>query len=180
MIRVAIRSAVRLVKEALAHHATVNVIVESGNHDPYGSAWLREMLTHYFEADPRVWIDTSPAECHYFEFGNTLIGTNHGDKIKMEQLPLVMAADQPEAWGRTKFRYWLTGHVHHSQKQMAVINKDFKNVSVESFRILPPNDAWSAGQGHRAIRDMKALTMHRKYGEVARASVNPAMWSDEA
>ena len=176
MVRVAIRSAVRLVMEALAHHNIVHVIVESGNHDPYSTAWLRETLSYHFENNPRVIVDTSPAECHYFEFGACLVGTNHGDKIKMDQLPLVMAADQPEAWGRTQFRYWWTGHVHNSQKQMAVLNKDFKNVSVESFRVLPPADAWTAGQGYRAIRDMKALPLHRKWGEVGRSTVNPYMW----
>ena len=176
MVRVAIRSAVRLIKEALAHHKMVHVIVESGNHDGYSSGWLRETLAWHFENEERVTIDLSPAKFHYFEFGLCLIGTNHGDEVKMEALPLIMAADRPEAWGRTKFRYWITGHVHHSQKQMAVLNKDFKNVSVESFRVIPPEDAWAAGQGHRSICDIKALTLSRKWGEVGRVTVNPGMW----
>ena len=176
MIRVAIRSAVRLVDAALARHGKVSVIVEGGNHDRYSMGWLREMLRWYYEKEPRVTIDTSPADYHYFEFGACLIGTHHGDKAKMGELPLIMAADQAEAWGRTKFRYWHTGHVHNSTKLMAVANQDFKNVSTESFRILPPADAWAAGEGYRAIRDMKALLLHRNWGEVGRFTVNPHMW----
>jgi hypothetical protein len=39
---------------------------------------------------------------------------------------------------------------------------------VESFRTLAPADAWSAGMGYRAGRDMFCIVHHRQYGEVER------------
>ena len=96
---------------------------------------------------------------HYFEFGKNLIGVHHGHSVKKENLGKVMAADRPEAWGRTKYRYWLTGHIHHR-----TVLEDF-NVIVESFRTLAGKDAWHTNQGYRAGRDMTSIIYHKEYGE---------------
>lgn len=176
MLRFAMRGVRRMIELAAGRHGSVRVIIEIGNHDIATSVFLAEALSQIYENDPRVDIDTSPRNVHYYEFGKVLIGTHHGDRIKMADLPLVMATDQAAAWGRTDYRYWLTGHVHHSQKQMAVSNQDFGRVSVESFRVLPPGDDWHRKQGYRAMRDMRGIVMHRQLGEVARFSVKPEMF----
>lgn len=171
MIRVAIRSMRYLVGAALRRHKRVHIIVEIGNHDLFSAIFLVECLANIYENEPRVTIDTSPAHYHYFEFGACLIGTHHGHGAKMDKLPLIMATDRAQIWGRTKHRYWWTGHVHHQQSM------DYQGCSVESFRILPPPDAWAAQKGYRPIRDMKAIILHKEHGEVARHTVNPEMCS---
>lgn len=177
MARIAIRAANRLIREALLRHQHVHVIFESGNHDEYGSRIMREWLAFHYADEPRVTVDTSPQVVHYYEFGNNLIGTHHGDKIKMEDLPMIMANDQKEAWGRTLFRYWHTGHIHHSTKRMPMVGQDIMNVWCESFRVLGPTDAWAQGVGHRtqSIRDLRAIMMHKEYGQVGQFQVNPLM-----
>ena len=80
-----------------------------------------------------------------------------------------MAADRPEAWGRTKFRYWLTGHLH---TRKAV---EFPGVMWETFRTLAPGDAWSHAAGYRSGRDLTSITFHREHGEVARNCINVSM-----
>jgi hypothetical protein len=80
-----------------------------------------------------------------------------------------MATDRREDWGKTRYRYWWTGHVHHDQV------KDIQGVKCESFRVLPPADAWADGAGYRSMRDIKAIVFHKEYGEVARHTVNPEM-----
>lgn len=172
MVRVAIRSMRYLIDRTLRKHKSVRVIVEIGNHDLSSSIFLMECLANIYENESRVTIDTSPAHFHYFEFGDNLIGTHHGHGTKMKDLPGVMAADRPEAWGRTKHRAWWTGHIHHQQAH------DFPGCSVESFRILAPADAWAAQKGYRAVRDMKSIVLHRRYGEVDRHTVTPAMFDD--
>jgi hypothetical protein len=171
MVRVAIRAIRYMIAAALRRHARVHVIVEIGNHDPSSAIFLTECLACLYENEPRVTVDTSPAHYHYFEFGRTLIGTHHGHGSKLEKLPGIMAADRPEAWGRTRHRYWWTGHIHNRQAQ------DFAGCSVESFRILAPVDAWAAQKGYRAVRDMRGLVIHREHGEVARHTVNPGMFT---
>lgn len=169
MIRVAIRSMRYMIEAALRRHRDVHVIVEIGNHDLFSSIFLMECLRSIYENEPRVTVDTSPAHYHYFEFGANLIGSHHGHGAKMDKLPLIMATDRAAEWGRTKYRYWWTGHVHHKESM------DYQGCTVESFRILAPTDAWAAQKGYRSIRDMKAIVIHKKFGEVARSTVNPEM-----
>jgi hypothetical protein len=95
----------------------------------------------------------------------------------MKNLPLIMATDRPEDWGRTRYRYWWTGHIHTSKTQAATNSQDFSGCSVESFRILAPTDAWAHQKGYRPHRDMKSITLHREFGEVARNTVNPEMFT---
>jgi hypothetical protein len=169
MVRAGIRSARYLIEAAKRRHRTVRVIVEIGNHDLSTSIFLMECLANIYEGDDRVTIDTSPSHYHYFEFGKCLIGTHHGHGAKMEKLPLIMASDRAVEWGRTQYRYWLTGHIHNKTAQ------DYAGCTVESFRILAPADAWATQKGYRSARDMKAIILHKEYGEVARHTVNPSM-----
>jgi hypothetical protein len=177
MVRAAIRSMRYLIEAAAQRHHQVHVVVEIGNHDLSSSIFLMECLSNIYDKEPRITVDTSPKHYHYFDFGACLIGTHHGHGAKMEQLPLVMATDRPEQWGRTKFRYWYTGHIHHRKSASTVPqSQDYSGCSVESFRVLCPPDAWAAQKGYRPIRDMKAILLHSEFGEVARHTVNPDMF----
>lgn len=169
MVRAAVRTMRRAIETAAKRHKKVNVIVEIGNHDLASSIFLMEALHNIYEDNPRIFIDTSPRHYHYFSFGQNLVGVHHGHGAKIADLPMIMAHDRKEDWGNTTHRYWWTGHVH-TQKHY-----DFQGCSVESFRILAPADAWAANKGYRAGRDMKAIVLHREYGEVARYTVNPSM-----
>jgi len=170
MVRAAIRSMRHAIESAAAKHGKVKVIVEIGNHDLSSSIFLMECLSNVYADDPRIDVDTSPKHYHYLEFGLNLVGTHHGHGPKPDKLPLVMAADKPEEWGRTKHRYWWTGHIHHDT------TRDFEGCRVESFRILAPADAWAHQKGYRARRDMKSIILHREFGEVARHTVTPGMF----
>jgi len=174
MIRTAVRMVRHMIAAALARHGNVRVIFEKGNHDPATAAFMTVLLGCLYENEPRVSVDTSPQHFHYFEFGKVLIGTHHGDKAKPAQLPAIMATDQPEAWGRTSYRLWLTGHVHHE----AI--KEFPGCHVETLGVLPPADAYAASNGYRSRQSMKAIVFHREHGEVERHTVNPNMFNARA
>ena len=172
MVQVAIRSMRYLIEEAARKHSRVRVVVEIGNHDISSSVFLMQVFSNIYENDPRITVDTSPQFFHYIRFGKNLIGVHHGHKVKADKLPLVMASDRAADWGETDYRYWYTGHVHHESV------KDYVGCRVESFRILAASDAYGAQMGHRPKRDMKAIILHREFGEVARHTVNPEMLSD--
>ena len=169
MVRAAVRSTRYLIKAALTRHELVHVIVERGNHDPSSSIFLMEALSNIYENEPRVTIDTSPAKFHYYRFGACLIGIHHGDTVKMKDLPLLMAHDRAQDWGETDHRFWWTGHVHHDATH------EYPGVKCESFRVLAAKDAWHSEKGYRSKRDMKAIVLHKEYGEVARHTFNPDM-----
>ncbi len=164
-----------MIVKALEKHAEVLVIVVPGNHDPVSSIFLQIALANIYENEPRVTIDTSPSGFHYFEHGKVLIGAYHGHDVKMDKLPIIMATDRPESWGRTSYRYWYTGHIHHAKTQVHNGAQDYQGCTVESFRVLAAGDAWSHSKGYRALRDMKLIVQHREFGEVERHTCNPRM-----
>lgn len=176
MVATTIRAMRRVIDGALAKHNHVHVIIEIGNHDPSSAVFLAQSFAALYEAEPRVTIDTNPASYHYFRFGGCLIGTHHGHQVKMDSLPGIMARDRARDWGETRHRFWWTGHIHHAKSARTIPNfSDGAGCSVESFRILPPVDAYNAGMGYRSPRDMKSIVLHRMHGEVARHTVTPHM-----
>jgi len=158
-----------VIERALEHHKTVHVWFLRGNHDEDAAEAIKIALGFYFEREPRVVIDLSPAVFRYLRFGKNLLGAHHGDKVKMDALPLLMAVDRPEDWGATSFRYITTGHIHHD------VVKEVQGVRVESLRTLAPKDPYHASKGYRALRDTRAVAYHAEFGEVERYTVSAAM-----
>lgn len=169
MIRCAIGLLKTCVDNALTKHRKVTLICAPGNHNDMGAAWMVEALALYYSRNPRVKVMAQAGKFFYYEFGKVLLGVTHGDTGKPERLAGVMAADQPEAWGRTAHRHWLTGHVHHKSRI------ELPGVSWETFRTLAPRDAWANAAGYRAGRDMECIVYHREHGEVARHRFDVAM-----
>jgi len=170
MVEAAVRGLRRVATKVKKKHKKVTFIFEPGNHDPYSIMFLRVMFAVYFEQDPDITVDSTPGNFHYYEFGRNLVGTHHGHSAKMDKLPGIMAHDQGPAWGRTKYRTWWTGHVHHEQI------KEYPGCTVESFGILAAPDAYAASHGYRSKRSMKAIVLHKEHGEVERHTVNPDMF----
>lgn len=160
-----------VIERALERHKTVHVWFLRGNHDEDAAEAVKVILAFYFEREPRVVIDVGPAVFRYLRFGKNLLGAHHGDKVKMADLPLLMAVDCPEDWGATVYRYISTGHIHHD------VVKEVQGVRVESLRTLAPKDPYHAFKGYRSLRDTRAVAYHAEYGEVERYTVSAAMLS---
>lgn len=160
--RVGITAMVRCIRRLLEKHRHVIVRNNRGNHDPHQASMLTLALQGWFHNEPRVTVETSPSSFYYHRFGNTLIGSTHGDGAKLGDLPLIMATDVPEDWAAAKFRVWHCGHFHHDQM------KEHTGCTVETHRTLAAGDAWHRHSGYRAGRDMKAIVYHRMHGEVTR------------
>lgn len=162
VLEVGFDAMVYMTKALLRKHQKVTVRIVQGNHDPQSSVALALALDAYFRSDPRVTIDRAPTPRWYFRFGNVLIGATHGHQCKPAKLGDLMARERPADWGSTAFRYFFYGHIHHKDA------KDYSGCWVESFRTLAPPDAWHAGEGYGAWRDMQCIFLHRKYGERVR------------
>jgi hypothetical protein len=166
VLRVGVNIAVSLIHLALTKHRKVHVICEIGNHDDHSAVMLAVCLDAFFRQDKRVTIDLSPARFHYYRFGSNLIGVHHGDLVKPNALPGVMANDRAEDWGQTTKRVWYTGHIHNQTRY------DLAGCEVESFRILPPRDVYAQSNGYRSGRSMDCIIRHRDRGEIARHTVH--------
>jgi len=154
-----------IITKLLETHKEVWVINVRGNHDPDASLWINEMLTMYYENEPRVKVKENYSKWIWFEWGKNLVVTHHGDKIKPSRMHEAITRDLPEEWGRTRHRFCWMGHVHHKNAE------EIGGVTVESWNVLPPNDAWHAGMGYGASRSMSCVLLHKKHGEHSRYKV---------
>ena len=162
VLQIGIETFRHAVIKALEKHEQVIVRFVAGNHDPQSIWALAFTVSAYFAENPRVTVDLSPSMFWYYQHGKVLIGATHGDKVKHESLLGVMASDQAVAWGATKHRYFYTGHVHSQHV------REFPGLLCESFRTLAAKDAYAAGHGYRAGRDMVCITHHKEHGEIER------------
>ncbi len=165
--RMAIRIVRNIIAAARQHHEKVHVIFLRGNHDESVAELINMFLIEFYADDPNVTIDASPAVFRYYEWGNNLFGYHHGDKTKPERMPMVMANDMREAWGRCENRYIYTGHIHHKS-----FGKDESGVWRESVPVLIPNDAHAANMGYRNTRKMEVVVYDRQFGEEQRHTFN--------
>ena len=148
--------------KALEKHEKVIVRFVEGNHDPQSIWALAFTIQAFFSDNPRVTVDLSPSKFWYYKFGKVLIGATHGDTVKHDRLLGVMACDRAEDWGLTKHRYFYTGHIHNKTVS------EYPGLICESFRTLAAKDAYAAGHGYRAGRDMLCITHHKDHGEIER------------
>lgn len=161
---------VGLVAEAvatLARLAPVDVLVCAGNHDSERAFYMGEVIRATFRASRGVNVDNSPTVRKYYTWGQCLIGFTHGDKEKARDLPLIMATEQPRAWGRSKFREMHLGHFHHRRDIAFQPVAEQSGVRVRMIPSLAPADAWHKGQGYAGLRSSEAYLWHKSQGCVA-------------
>ena len=158
VLRIASRAMKTAVELALKKYPKVIVVIARGNHNPDTALAVQGITEAHFENEPRVDVLPTDGYFHYLEYGKNLIGINHGDKVKADKLPGIMARDMAQAWGRTTFRMWGLGHFHHQDV------KDFPGCRVYKFAALPPPDSWHASMGYNSPAAMQLMTLRKEGG----------------
>lgn len=169
LVRSAIRILRTIIDMLLFKHQKVHLIMADANHDPVSQIWLREWLSVMYENEPRITVDKSPNPYNAFEFGKVALFFHHGHKRKVENVSEVFAGQFRELFGRTKYAYAHTGHLH------SINIKENNLMIVEQHRTLAPPDAYAARGGWLSGRDAKVITYHEEYGEVSRLTINSDM-----
>ena len=125
----------------LSKVAPVEVFCVNGNHDFLSSYHAVCTLWAYFHNNENVYVrkDTSPRK--YVEFGNCLIGFCHGDKEK-NRLGGIMQIEQREAWGRTIYHEFHSGHLHSEH------TKEINGVILRNLSSVTGTDAWHHNSGY--------------------------------
>jgi hypothetical protein len=154
---------------ALQKHETVLYRSVIGNHNEHSAVMMNLAVKMRFHNEERLVVLDSPSHHHYYQFGCNLLADTHGHTTKADNLPLLMAVDQPKMWAETTNRVWRTGHIHHLSQ------KEYSGCTVISYRTLAPKDAWHAASGYRSNRDMRCTTYHKDRGTVGVQIVNPSM-----
>jgi hypothetical protein len=169
LVRVAIRAIRQVIAALLTKHLTVHVILAEGNHDPASSIWLRELFTALYENEPRIIVNRSPDPYYCLEHGKTALFFHHGHLRKTNTVDAVLAGKFREVFGRTKYNYAHTGHLHHVELRETSL------MVVEQHRTLAAPDAYASRGGWISGRDAQVITYHKEFGEVGRNKISSHM-----
>ena len=132
------------------------------------SVWhLGESLECVFAKYKDVEIQNEPTYRKYHEHGEVMLMFTHGDKAKRTDYPLLMAQEQREMWGRTRFKECHTGHTHMTKTD------EQHGVRVRVLPALCPPDDWHAEQGYVGnLRSAEAYVWNKSEGLIAQVFHN--------
>lgn len=171
MRRFAYELMVKMIERA-AQMAPVDVIGVPGNHGRDTDLAIAERLEARFHAHAHVQVQAPLTPRSYYEYGTTLLGLTHGDRIKHATLPLVMADEMREAWSRTTHREWLLGHLHAKQAfQFMQTESEYRSVRVRILPSISAQDYYHAVCGYANVRAMEAYRYDLREGYVGHHSV---------
>jgi len=175
MRRFATRLQRRLV-DACLQLAPVDIHAVPGNHGRETDLTIADMMAAIYDGHPHVTV-TAPATARsYRQHGVNLLGLTHGDKIKPDQLGLLMAAEEPALWAKTQQREWLLGHYHIAKLYDLLSGKDalrdkiLRGTEVNGVRVrylpsITATDYWHAQHGYtQSQRALEAYIYNAEYG----------------
>jgi hypothetical protein len=119
-----------------------------GNHDRHTSWYLMEVLRAMFSSNAHVTIDNGPRQRKYVAYGPALLGYVHGEDNKHNDLPTLMATEEPLLWSKSKFRSWRIGHWHKRKEVRHTVGDTFNGVEVRIFPSLCGTDSWHYRKGY--------------------------------
>jgi len=155
----------------LQKHRNVKMLMCEGNHDESGSLWLRIAMNKIFADNPRVEVNTEALPFYAEKHGDILLGFHHGHKVANKRLPMLFASEPKfrKMWGQAEYTYIHTGHYHHQEQEIA----EGGGAIVERHPTLSARDAYSARGGYVSWRCARAVTYHKKDGELSRTTAKP-------
>lgn len=145
----------------LRKYKKVEFINVPGNHDDILGRAIGSYVWQLYRDNPRITVQKGDSPFQYVKRGKVLLGFAHGHTCKLSSLPGKMADDQFKLWGKTTYRHWITGHVHHNSWTQF---KEHPGCKVETVGIIPPKDAYAHGGAYGAARGIQGIIFDKKIG----------------
>jgi hypothetical protein len=154
----------------LTKHEKVIFQCVGGNHDPSSAVAIRACFKMHYEDDPRIDVLDSEQHYHAFEFGDVMLAFHHGHLKKMDKLRDVYADMFSAMWGRTKYRYGHSGHLHFYRSFYD------SGMKLTQHPTIAAADSYSAQYFPGSPnQEMIAHTYHRYQGEILQCSYRPTL-----
>ena len=150
----------------------VQVFVLQGNHDFYTSTILREAIKAWFrnEKDVEVFDSLSPRQTMLY--GNSLITFMHGDEGSVKDYPTIIASENAEEFGKSKWRFIFTGHLH-TERELP----QWGDTTVYRMPSLAGTDEYHYRKGYKSRKALIGYLIDLEKGVVAQEIV-PVMPKD--
>jgi len=154
----------RCIDLMLETHNKVILMQVRGNHNSSSSRCINVLLQAFFELEPRVEVMDNAHKFQHITYGNNLLVTHHGDRMKPQRAFEYVTKSLYKEWGQCEHRHLLMGHIHHATSvELGML--------CETFQALPAGDAWHSDSGYGAKRTMSAIVYDKQHGEIQRHKV---------
>lgn len=138
--------------------APVDVIVVSGNHDYERMYYVGDVIAGWYRDDKNVTVNNNNEPRKYYNYGENMLMFTHGDNEKPQDMPLIMATEQPEMFANTTHREAHCGHFHKEQ-----VN-EYRGIKVRFLPSICPNDEWHKKMGYDSKRSAQGFIWSKERG----------------
>ena len=139
----------------------VEVVFMRGNHDRHTALALMLYLDAVYEDCDDVEVICDPKTRQYLQYGNNLLGFTHGDGVKGNDLPSLMATEERQAWGDLEHHTWFHGHLHYMK------TTEMNGALILQLPSLAGHDRWHYKKGYTMSRaGMTAHIVDEKQGVI--------------
>lgn len=132
----------------------IEIPVISGNHDQERMKYMGSVISAWFRNDDQINVNNSAKTRKFYEWGQVMLAFTHGNEEKENSLPLIMANENKEMWGRTTFHEWHLGHFHKKRNvkftvldKAQLLNEDL-GVTVRYLSSLSGTEEWHYKKGY--------------------------------
>lgn len=152
----------------------VDVVIIRGNHDAERLYLAGEVLAAVYENCKDVRVTNEPIKRQYVQWGSVLLGLTHGDSLKQDKLPLLMAGEAPKMWSETTHREWHIQHFHHKKETQYHTGSEHNAVRVRILPSLTTADDWHYTNGYVGAKQAaEAYLWGKKAGYIGHLSWSP-------
>lgn len=152
--------------EHLVTIADVHIIYNISNHDIVMGFGLAEAVYCWFNNNKNVTFDITPKHRKYFQYGENMICTSHGDGAPENKVPHLAASEEPMMWATTKHRYAYLHHIHHYKKMYVKGGEDGTGFTIEYLRSPSSPDRWSYVNGYISKPAIEGFIHSKKNGQI--------------
>lgn len=154
--------------EQLAQVAPVHVVYNRANHAEHLEWTLVKAVQARLCNMKHITWDINRLDRSCYVYGNNFIGTVHGDKAKLDKLPLLFATEFDQEWAIGRKREIFVHHVHHGSETVFKPVKDHPGIRVNTLRSMSPTDEWHHNAGFTGVpRSIESYVFHKEYGRMA-------------
>jgi hypothetical protein len=147
--------------------APVDVVWVPGNHDPSVSYYMCDVLDEVFSKDPGVSVNKSPKTRKYYPWGKGLVAFTHGIEEPINELPQIVATEEPEMWGNSRYREIHIGHKHKKMEMKWIGLRTKPGAIVRMIPSIATADAWHYKKGFiRSYHAAEAYLWDKNHGMV--------------
>jgi hypothetical protein len=118
-----------------------------GNHDYTSAYTLCLALAQRYRLDPRIRFDLGPNPRKWRTFGGTLIMWDHGQGVKADRYPMLLAEEARSVWSQTTYREVQVGHLHQRYQKHWEGTVPLGGVTLYRHPALCGTDYWHHSKG---------------------------------